>query len=78
MSDYIKDIRRKIREGIYTTVTKDSARLWKFFVCIAATVDGKVTKIYYVSCIRCNTVRTYNSKTDGTSLIAASQNLVAS
>jgi len=36
MSDYgsVEDIRRKIREGIYTTVTKDSARneLWKFCV----------------------------------------------
>jgi hypothetical protein len=71
MSDYgsVEDIRRKIRKGIYTTVAKDSARneLWKFFVCVASTVDGEVTKIPYVSCIRCNTVLTYNSKTDGTS-----------
>jgi len=71
MSDYgsVEDIRCKICEGIYTTVTKDSARneLWKFFVCVAATLDGEVTKIPYVSCIRCNTVLTYNSKTGGTS-----------
>jgi uncharacterized protein involved in tolerance to divalent cations len=71
MSDYgsVDDIRRKIREGIYTTATMDSARneLWKFFVGVSATVDGEVTKIPYVSCIRCNTVLTYNSKTGGTS-----------
>jgi len=35
--------------------------------CFAATVDGEVTKIPYVSCIRCNTVLTYNCKSGGTS-----------
>jgi len=52
---YIEDIRRKISEGIYTTVTKDSARneLRKYFVCVAATVDDEVTKISYVFCTRC-------------------------
>ena len=55
----MEDISRKIRDGTYSTVSKESAiTLLKYFVCVAATVDDEVTKNPYVSCIRCNTVLT--------------------
>jgi len=71
MSDYgsVEDIKRKIREGIFSTIAKDSARneLWKHFVGITSLVDGEVIKLPYVSCTICSNVLTYNSKTGGTS-----------
>jgi hypothetical protein len=71
MSDYgsVEEIKRKIREGIYSTAAKDSTKneLWKHFVGITTLADGEVVKIPYVSCIKCSSVLTYNSKTGGTS-----------
>jgi len=67
MSDYgsVEDIERKIREGIFSTIAKDSARneLWKHFVGITSLVDGEVVKLIVPYVV----VLIYNSKTGGTS-----------
>jgi len=63
----VEDIKRKIREGIFRTIAKDSARneLRKNFVGITSLVDvAEVVKLPYVSCAICRSVLTYNSKTD--------------
>lgn len=73
MSDYgsIDDIKRKIREGVYSTIAKDYSKneLWKYFVDITSVTNGEVIKLPYVSCVKCSSVLTYNSSSGGTSHI---------
>jgi ribosomal protein S27E len=71
MSEYgsVEVIRRKIREGVYSTFVKDTStnELWKYFLGITSVENGEVVKLPYVSCVKCGSVLTYNSKTGGTS-----------
>ena len=72
MSQYgsTDEIKRKIREGMYRTFVKESTNeLWKYFVGISS-VDGDANApvaLPFVSCVKCSSVLTYNSKTGGTS-----------
>jgi len=66
----LEEIKRKIREGIYSTFAKVFAKKRTVEIEGISTVeDGKIIKLLYVHCTRYSSILKYNSKTSGTSHI---------
>jgi hypothetical protein len=70
MSDYGKpeEIKRKLRQHLYCTEAKDSKNaLWQYFRSIYEISGNDKRYLPYVSCVKCDSVLSYDSAKGGTS-----------